>query len=619
MCDGLEPKRAPTVTPRPLSPACTPPLKSRLDALGSLRLRCSALELAALGHYCPVASTAPRQCPAGTQGRSARLAELEFCSKCPQTQSSSAGSATCDFCEAGYFAAVAGAAIAGAASARACEVCLSGATCAVNTTLADVNVSHGHWRLSANSRIISLCKVADDGSGFTPCIGGRVPGGIHRRQGHARRLQIEGLEGAEGGSGYCIAGHEGPLCEVCTSTVEHFSTASARCIECPEVSSTFASIGWACLGLVALFLAINLFLRRCPSKYRQPVKRSFHLVWLKLNGVALVPKCKIILAFFQSVVVLPTVYSVHLPTKYYAWLNWLHIEWSQFISPTACNADGFYEELFLTGMVPLVLLAAIVLISIFAKYLTDIYALCCSAFCGSQRRRSSDRTGGTAQASLLTKAVLNALPWVLFISFCICSSISSAIFKAWDCVEYSDDAAANVTRAYLRSFPKMECWVTVNGVSTSTQDYQVVTNLAIIYMVVWPVGLPLLYLLLLAPQRKVLREHKSSLMRRATAFLHREYEPKYYLWEPIFMWQRLIIVGFMQLIPPTFHYFRMLIGTLVTVAYLVLIMLVKPYKRDDVYLSDRTERTGRLQCLLFWSLVAALVLMRAIVGVHVDR
>ena len=44
----------------------------------------------------------------------------------------------------------------------------------------------------------------------------------------------------------------------------------------------------------------------------------------------------------------------------------------------------------------------------------------------------------------------------------------------------------------------------------------------------------------------------------------------------------VILVGFVQLVPPSLHYVRLLAAVIVTVVYLVLFLLLKPFKRDDV-------------------------------------
>jgi hypothetical protein len=95
---------------------------------------------------------------------------------------------------------------------------------------------------------------------------------------------------------------------------------------------------------------------------------------------------------------------------------------------------------------------------------------------------------------------------------------------------------------------------------------------------------------------------------RATAFLHREYEPEYFCaapqlepglaenhaqnvahlylrvagWEPMFLFERLVIVGWVQLIPREFEYGRLLLGLIVSILYLAILLNQTPYKRDDL-------------------------------------
>ena len=54
------------------------------------------------------------------------------------------------------------------------------------------------------------------------------------------------------------------------------------------------------------------------------------------HALSLMPKAKIVFAFSQSVTVLPSVYNVKLPPRYYEWTSFLDvfvIDWSQFAVP----------------------------------------------------------------------------------------------------------------------------------------------------------------------------------------------------------------------------------------------------------------------------------------------
>ena len=55
-----------------------------------------------------------------------------------------------------------------------------------------------------------------------------------------------------------------------------------------------------------------------------------------------------------------------------------------------------------------------------------------------------------------------------------------------------------------------------------------IAQLAYGFMLLWPIGMPLLYLSVLLPNRKALRQRRRTPMVKATAFLHREYKTIFY-------------------------------------------------------------------------------------------
>lgn len=59
-------------------------------------------------------------------------------------------------------------------------------------------------------------------------------------------------------------------------------------------------------------------------------------------------------------------------------------------------------------------------------------------------------------------------------------------------------------------------------------------------------------------------------------------QSEFFWWEPVFMIQRLSIVGFVQLIPPDLKFLRLLIGLMMTLAYMTLLTIVRPYRLWDL-------------------------------------
>jgi len=58
--------------------------------------------------------------------------------------------------------------------------------------------------------------------------------------------------------------------------------------------------------------------------------------------------------------------------------------------------------------------------------------------------------------------------------------------------------------------------------------------------------------------------------------------PAFFWWEPIYIFQRLIIVGWVQFIPREAEFGRLLIGTTLSILWLSILLTQKPYKRDDI-------------------------------------
>ena len=50
----------------------------------------------------------------------------------------------------------------------------------------------------------------------------------------------------------------------------------------------------------------------------------------------------------------------------------------------------------------------------------------------------------------------------------------------------------------------------------------------------------------------------------------------------MFLFQRLVIVGWVQLIPRESEYLRLLIGLIISILYLAILLHQTPYKRDDM-------------------------------------
>ena len=70
----------------------------------------------------------------------------------------------------------------------------------------------------------------------------------------------------------------------------------------------------------------------------------------------------------------------------------------------------------------------------------------------------------------------------------------------------------------------------------NTRRHRVVAGILI---AVWPIAIPLGYLALLLSAREAIMQRRITRISRAIAFLHKEFKPQFFWWEPLFLAPRL--------------------------------------------------------------------------------
>jgi hypothetical protein len=117
------------------------------------------------------------------------------------------------------------------------------------------------------------------------------------------------------------------------------------------------------------------------------------------------------------------------------------------------------------------------------------------------------------------RSIQKSLPLILFITFVLVGPTSSSIFAAWTCETYALNSIAEppTTTAFLLADLSLKC-------DSSDGEYAKVESLAYIFVVIWPVGVPLFFLLVLLWCWEPLSQGHVTRLVRVTSFLHREYE-----------------------------------------------------------------------------------------------
>ena len=261
-----------------------------------------------------------------------------------------------------------------------------------------------------------------------------------------------------------------------------------------------------------------------------------------------------------------------------------------YIYPGQCIQLGFRYRLLLRAISPIVLLVAIPLCKV---------ALVCCRYAVQRIAQAKIVQAKIAQArrlfkleegeihidppdsvketarSVLTDALLEAVPFALLISFALVTTVSKGIFDTWDCIEYELDDTK------VRTFLNADLKITCSG-NDYPEEYDEIKYIAYIFLALWPIGMPLIFYFVLFPIRAALRQRQQTRWVLATEFLHKDYKPAYFWWEVVTLLQRLVLSGFVLLIPIEVDSWRIFLGLLTAIGYLSLIQYVQPYKNDDL-------------------------------------
>jgi len=118
------------------------------------------------------------------------------------------------------------------------------------------------------------------------------------------------------------------------------------------------------------------------------------------------------------------------------------------------------------------------------------------------------------------------------------------------------------------------------SIECGTDEHIQLQTIAYLFFAIWPVGMPILYFLVLLPSRKSLEAQPqvSTPLTRATSFLHQEYIGRYYWWESLFVLQRLMVTGFvMMFFTAEYAVRRIMFGISATLVYMAMLLIFRPY------------------------------------------
>ena len=492
-------------------------------------------------------------CPAGEHQPEPGAAA---CVRCSTGQHSVNGSERCTVCASGYYRPKAN------SSAAECTRCsaIQGISCDENTTVQTLSLDKGYWRHSTGTLETWRCPSNGD---WSPCSGG--------------------ADAAHDGDGYCAPGFHGPRCELCDGPhSKFFDQLEARCEDCGDVivKTTVA----ACIAFMLLLAwsGITGWLERSATRTSTGggtlcrLFQDFQRVW---QSAGMRCKVKALVGFYQCIAAVPSTFDVTAPIGLEEYTRWIHLlelpsELENIFVAPACLGD--YKSRILFGSSwPLVLLLLCATGSIVFE-MSKHWLLRTS----EEHRAASDRMRDAVRSGLQ-----HALPPFLGLTFLVVPSTSTRIFRAFlcDAIQYSEAE----TRRYLHADLALSC---------SSTEYEETRTVAFAFMAVWPIGIPLLYAVLLWASRDAIRSGVPTSLSRATSFLSDDFKPLVFWWEPLEMCRKLALTGWVLVAAEDFEQARILLALIVSIVFFGLRLALQPLKRCVA--RDRFELTRRYFILM---------------------
>ena len=374
----------------------------------------------------------------------------------------------------------------------------------------------------------------------------------------------------------------GALCSSCIDEGYHFDSSTARCRAC---EATGAEALWPLpVMLVMAAIAIGLLGKireqlhriqkegssaRLTACVTEPFESFVEYAGKIIPQLGLVGKLKLLIAYFQVISAVPNNFSIELPEYYHDIMAKFEIfgnlDWFEWTIPAAC-IGSFRDRLILKAVSPIVFLGVVILgrmaLAITMRWMEEFML-------------SNPRPRFASAIEAAAHGFMRTLPFTLVVLFAIVPPVCTRIFSAFSCRSfgYNDDAEIDDgERRYLVADLGEPCY---------GESYDQVVGTAWVFIWIWPIGVPAFFFGLLWLSRK----DPNSELSRAIAFLHQEYKQIGFLfcWELLELARKLVLTGFVQLIPPPFYVVRLVIALLLTIAYLVWLAAAAPFKQTSTF------------------------------------
>jgi len=486
----------------------------------------SECQLCPTGTYQP--NSGQTECIDCESGKFGNERGMITCIPCPYRLSSFTGSNTCSFCAETFYLQNTSSRVNDIFEYPSvyCLECPLEAVCPINTTISTLQIPFNYWRDSLNTAELYQCKPES-----TVCKGyeGYEP--------DERRLNSATIS-----SLYCAEGYTGPLCEVCVRSDQYFD--DGICKECHIWRRVII------VASVSVFIVVACFyLSKIPAVSEKLIQTQ-----VILSNISAQAKFKIIISFFQVANTLQVVYGVKLDTyrSYFMFLRVFDLSFD-FLIPGNC-IGSMNSRMIINAIWP------------FGVILIVYFTISARTFL--TRKKITNRE----KINLIWS---RALHFMIIFMYIVLPGVSRGIFDAYKCVSFKTDDIEEKSNHYLLSDLALVCEDNVLPITLE--------NLFYVLLVIWPIMVPLLMLALLWKIRHNVRSKRTTPLAEACSFLWRDYNESMMFWEVIDLYRKMLLTGFMLLIPEQGpeKILRLVLAILISILYFGILLRARPYKRSN--------------------------------------
>eukprot|EP00966_Prymnesium_polylepis_P115909 2679235-Prymnesium_polylepis.4 len=342
------------------------------------------------------------------------------------------------------------------------------------------------------------------------------------------------------------------------------------CTDCPDGGIPVIVGVSALLGVCILLYGLYMLLYHPPDSLQTT---SMQLNMLANAVHSLGPsKAKAAVTFYQIILSLPGSFDLDpVPDDLSAMLGYfrfIEFDWSEAVYPTGCLVGGYRSRILLVGLFPFILIIAAPLMLLAVAFLAAFFrssgstdgagrrpslGIFLAGQATAQSRKQSISAGGEVLSEWKAR-MLKVLPWVLLVVFVFIPGVSRSLFAVWDWSGQQDlnmDMSRPATRI-CPTQPRMQCLILLShsrsyseayksgptssldylrrdqSITCGESDHNGIVALAIVFVLLWPVGMQVLFFMTLWTNRHALRAGRENSYSRATRFLTGGYKPDYF-------------------------------------------------------------------------------------------